>query len=390
MYSFERERKDKRGWGLFQDKKHTVSGDVKPDRIHRILVHGPNWIGDAVMCTPALDGIRRIFSSADITLLARPAVAQLLKDHASLDRMIVCDQHAGLLEMLRLVRTLQARNFDLAVLFPNAFRAAFLAFLARIPRRYGYAMDGRSFLLTDAVSCSSETRRLHQVRYYENLIRPLCPTYSSQPPSLTVSQDDTEQAARLLDAHAVPRDCRLLGVNPGSMYGEAKRWLPERFAEAADQLVEHQTIQSAADVRCIILGAPGEEGLGHHIAGLMRNRPVVLSGQTSLGILTAILKRCWLLLTNDTGPMHMANAVHIPVIAVFGPTDDTRTAPFASGHVVVRTPVDCSPCLFRECPIDHRCMTGVTVEQVVQAAQYVLNDHAGVHPTRLERPCDLC
>ncbi len=181
-------------------------GELKPDMIRRILVRGPNWVGDAVMCTPALQGIRQTFPSAEISLLARPAVANLLRDHSSLDRTIVYEhqgQHAGFLGKFRLARTLKALAFDVAVLFPNAFDAALLTFLARIPRRYGYATDGRSLLLTDAVSPPPQANTLHQVRYFEELIRPLCPTYSSQSPVLAVSGDDEDQATKILATNAV-------------------------------------------------------------------------------------------------------------------------------------------------------------------------------------------
>ncbi len=356
-----------------------VQKKIQPDHIHRILVRAPNWVGDAVMCTPALQGLRQEFPAADITLLARSAVANLLRGHGSLDETMVDEhqsQHAGIIGKWRLARTLNSKGFDLVVLFPNSFDAALVAWLARIPRRYGYATDGRSLLLTHAVPLPPDSQKIHQVRYYEELIRPLCSTSFSQPPALYVSEKDETQAVQLLDAHGVTADCQLLGLNPGSMYGEAKRWLPERFAEAADQIVERLSAQgrSLEKVRCVIVGAPGEEGLGQEIAALMRTHPIVLSGKTSLGVLKAVIKRCRVFLTNDTGPMHIADALGIPIIAVFGPTDHTTTSPFASGHMVVRTSVDCSPCLLRECPIDHRCMTGVTVAQVVQAAQHVMKD----------------
>jgi lipopolysaccharide heptosyltransferase II len=350
---------------------------LNPGRVRRILVRGPNWVGDAVMCTPALHAIRQAFAASEICLLARPAVAQLLKDHPILDRTIVYEhqgQHAGLMGRWRLARILKRMQFDLAVLFPNAFDAALLAFLSRVPHRYGYATDGRSCMLTDTVPLPPEAKKLHQVRYYEELVRPLCPAYSPQPPSLHVSSDDEDQAARLLAGHEVASDCLLLGVNPGSMYGGAKRWLPDRFAAAADHIVKDWSVhaQSSATVRCVIVGAPGEEALGDEIASLMRVAPIVLSGKTSLGSLKAVIKRCRLFLTNDTGPMHIANALGVPVVAVFGPTDHTTTSPFAPGYEIVRKPVECSPCFLRECPIDHPCMTGVTVDQVVTAADQIL------------------
>lgn len=352
---------------------------IQTDHIRRILVRGPNWIGDAVMCTSALQGLREAFPVAKITFLARPAVANLLRGHGTVDETIVDEhqnQHVGIMGRWRLARTLKLKGFDLVVLFPNSFDAAFVAWLARIPCRHGYATDGRSLLLTHAVPLSPETKKLHQVRYYEELIRPLCPTYSSHPPTLRVSKEDEAQAIQLLADHAVSANCQLFGLNPGSMYGGAKRWLPERFAEAADQMIKNIIAegQVAGEVKCVIVGAPGEEALGHDIAGLMETNPLVLSGKTSLGVLKAVIKRCRVFLTNDTGPMHIANALGVPVIAVFGPTDHTTTSPFTSGSVVVRTSVDCSPCLLRECPIDHRCMTGVTVEQVVLATQQVIRE----------------
>ena len=260
------------------------------------------------------------------------------------------------------------------MLFPNSFNAALVVFLARIPRRFGYATDGRSLLLTDVVAVPPQARQMHQVKYYEEFVRSICPTYSSTPPVLSVSSDDEVQANKLLARHAVPEDSVLLGLNPGSMYGRAKRWLPERFAEAADRIVQNVFTRGMHPdrVRCVILGAPGEEVLGQDIAGLMQMKPVVLSGKTSVGVLKAVIQRCRLFLTNDTGPMHIANALGVPVVAVFGPTDHATTSPYGEGYILVRTPVDCSPCMLRECPIDHRCMTGVTVEQVVCAAEQVL------------------
>ena len=351
-----------------------MSEHLTPDKI---LVCAPNWIGDAVMCTPALQGIRLAFSSSEIILLARPLVANLLKAHSCIDRIIEYEhqgKHSGLFGKWRLSRTLQSLDCDVGVLFPNSFDAALVAFLGRIPRRFGYATDGRSLLLTDAVGLPPKARQVHQVKYYEEFIRSICPTYSSTPPALSVSIDDEARANKLLVDYAVPKDSVLLGLNPGSVYGGAKRWLPERFAEAADQIAQNVVAHGLQPdrVRCVIVGGPGEEILGQHIADLMQTKPVVFSGKTSIGVLKAVIQRCRLFLTNDTGPMHIANALGVPVVAVFGPTNHATTSPYGEGHILVRTPVNCSPCMLRECPIDHRCMTGVTVEQVVCAAKQIL------------------
>jgi heptosyltransferase-2 len=333
--------------------------------VHRLLIRGTNWIGDAVMSEPALSAIRHTFPQAEMTLLVRPSIAELYRQHPAIDRMLVYEhrgRHARLSGKWALACELRQRRFDLAILFQNAFEAALLAFLAGIPRRYGYATDGRGFLLSDSIGVPERTTLDHQTRYYLDLLRPLGIDASVHAPRLFVSEDEERaMAQRLQEAGIQPRDT-LIGLNPGSTYGSAKRWLPERFAQAADR------VAGESGERVVIVGATGEETLGQAIAEQMQSRPVVLSGRTSIRELMTVIKRCRLFLTNDTGPMHIAAAFDVPVIAVFGPTDWRTTAPFGHDHQIVRRPVECSPCLLRECPIDHRCMTGVTVEEVYQAA----------------------
>jgi len=178
-------------------------------------------------------------------------------------------------------------------------------------------------------------------------------------------------AGRLADAGIGPSDL-LIGVNPGSTYGHAKRWLPDRYAEVVNRVVKNAQNRSGARVGVVILGAKGEEPLGKTIADQIKTRTVVCSGQTTVRELMALVKRCQLFLTNDTGPMHVAAAFQVPLVAVFGPTDWQTTSPFGVDAKLVRQPVSCAPCLLRECPIDHRCMTGVTVEQVYAAAVHHL------------------
>lgn len=160
----------------------------------------------------------------------------------------------------------------------------------------------------------------------------------------------------------------VVGINPGSTYGDAKRWLPERFAEVTERLCRTIHKSPGQQVSVVIFGAKGEEHLGQEIAARLSSRSLVLSGATTIRELMAAVKRCSLLLTNDTGPMHIASAFKVPVVAIFGPTDWRTTSPFGGAHAIVREPVDCAPCLLRECPIDHRCMTRVTVDQVYEAA----------------------
>lgn len=339
--------------------------------IKRILVRGPNWLGDAVMCEPALRGLQGLFPDAQVTLLVKPAVADLFVGHPAVTRLLTYDikgRHAGFSGKWALAKQLRRQGFDLAVLFQNAFEAAFLTFLARVPRRYGYATDGRSVLLSDPVAVPDPRMLLHQVRYYWDLLKPLGLMGDPPVPELVVLPEE-EQAmmGRCAQGGLTPTDI-VVGINPGSTYGDAKRWLPERFAEVTERLCRTIHTSPGQQVSVVIFGAKGEERLGQDIAARLSSRSLVLSGATTIRELMAAVKRCSLLLTNDTGPMHIASAFKVPVVAVFGPTDWRTTSPFGGAHAIVREPVDCAPCLLRECPIDHRCMTRVTVDQVYEAA----------------------
>jgi heptosyltransferase-2 len=335
--------------------------------IKRILVRGPNWLGDAVMCEPALRGLRRLFPDAQIALLVKPAVADLFAGHPALTRVLTYDtkgRHAGLSGKWALAGQLRRQGFDLAILFQNAFEAAFLTFLAGVPRRYGYATDGRSLLLSDPIAAPDHRALVHQVRYYWDLLKPLGLKGDPTAPELVVfPEEEQAMAGRFAQGGLTTTDV-VVGINPGSTYGGAKRWLPERFAEVTERLCRTIRESREQQVSVVIFGAKGEEHLGREIAARLSSRSLVLSGATTIRELMAAVKRCAMLLTNDTGPMHIASAFQVPVVAIFGPTDWRTTSPFGSAHAIVRQPVDCAPCLLRECPIDHRCMTRVTVDQV--------------------------
>ncbi len=353
---------------------------MRNDLPRKILVRAPNWIGDAVMCEPALRGLRALFPQAELAMLAKPAIAELFMGYPGLNQMIVYDDkggHAGIGGKWTLAGSLRRYRFDLAVLFQNAFEAAFLAWLAGIPRRYGYATDGRVLFLTEPVAVPDRRAPAHQVEYYLNLLRPLGMAAEASAPMLPVSaEEDRMTGIRLVSAGINSSDL-LIGINPGSTYGSAKRWLPERFAEVARRLAEQLREAEGAQVAVVILGAKGEESLGKDIAARLDGRSVVLSGATTIRELMAVVNRCRLMITNDTGPMHIASACGVPVVAVFGPTDWRTTAPYGQERSVIREAVDCAPCLLRECPIDHRCMTRISVDRVYEAARVQLQG-AGV------------
>lgn len=349
--------------------------------IKRILVRGPNWLGDAAMCEPALRGLRSLFPDAQIALLVKPGVADLFAGHPAVTRVLTYDtkgRHAGLSGKWALAGQLRRQGFDLAVLFQNAFEAAFLTFLAGVSRRYGYATDGRSLLLSDPVPAPDRRALVHQTRYYWDLLKPLGLTGDPSAPELAVFPEEEEAMARRFAQGGLTATDVVVGINPGSTYGGAKRWLPERFAEVTERLCRTMCASRKQSVSVVILGAKGEEALGQEIAARLSSRSLVLSGATTIRELMTAVKRCTVLLTNDTGPMHIASALQVPVVAIFGPTDWRTTSPFGSAHVIVRHPVDCAPCLLRECPIDHRCMTGVTVDQVYEASLSSLSGPKGL------------
>ena len=333
------------------------------------------------MCEPALRGLRRLFPDAQIALLANPAVADLFAGHPALTSVLIYDskgRHAGLSGKWVLAGQLRRQGFDLAVLFQNAFEAAFLTFLAGVPRRYGYAIDGRSPLLSDPVAAPDRRTLVHQVHYYWDLLKPLGLTGDPTAPELVIFPEEEQAMAGRFAQGGLTASDVVVGINPGSTYGEAKRWLPERFAEVTERLCRTICESREQQVSVVIFGAKGEERLGQEIAARLSSRSLVLSGATTIRELMAAVKRCAMLLTNDTGPMHIASAFQVPIVAIFGPTDWRTTSPFGEAHAIVRQPVDCAPCLLRECPIDHRCMTGVSVEQVYQAATKQLKGVSGV------------
>jgi len=354
---------------------------VNKDSIKRILVRGPNWLGDAVMSEPALRGLQKLFPDAQISLLVKPAVADLFKGHPALTHVLTYEsngRHMGLSGKWMLAGELRRKGFDLAILFQNAFEAAFLAYLASVPRRYGYTTDGRSLLLSDPVAPPDPRTLVHQVHYYWDLLKPLGLAGVPTAPELVVfPAEEQVMAGRFAQGGLTALDV-VVGINPGSTYGGAKRWLPDRFAEVAERLCRTVRESRGQQVSVVIFGAKGEERLGQEIAARLSSRSLVLSGTTTIRELMAAVKRCAVLLSNDTGPMHIASAFQVPVVAIFGPTDWRTTSPFGGAHAVVRQPVDCAPCLLRECPIDHRCMTGVSVEQVYEVGLSSLSSRGGL------------
>jgi heptosyltransferase-2 len=335
-----------------------------------LLVRAVNWLGDAVLTTPALRAVREACPQARITVAAKPLVAELFRHHPDIDEIVVYDKdgaHGGAAGMLRKARELRRGRYDAALLLQNAIDAALLAFLAGIPERMGYATDGRRLLLSRPVPVTEEILSLHHAEYYLRLLQELgVPRPHSPRLLLRVTEGELADMRSRLAALGVPEGKRILGINPGATYGSAKRWFPDRFAEAADTLSEE------SDAAVVLMGSVPEMPLSSEIEVAMRRKPVNLAGRTTVRELMALLASCSFLVTNDSGPMHIGAAFGVPLVAIFGPTDWNKTSPWTEKARVVRVDVDCSPCHLRECNRGHECMLGVTAEMVVTAGRELM------------------
>ena len=335
----------------------------------RILIRATNWVGDAILALPALRQVRAKFPDAMIAIVAKPYVADLYRDQGFCDELILYDaqgEHRGWRGRERLAKEICMKRFDVALLLQNAFDAAWLVWRAGIPERIGYARDCRGFLLTKAVAVPREGEiPAHEKFYYLELLR-RTGWIGSLPNdgliSLEVPAAVRQRAAeRLLEAGASPNAIRV-AIGAGASYGSAKCWPPERFAEWANWL------QARSDAEVILFGAAAEATVSEAIVAAMRRKPIDFTGKTAIRELPALLSQCHMFLGNDSGVMHVAAAVGLPVVAVFGPTDPHGTSPVTPRCSIVQEKPYCSPCFLRRCPTDHRCMTSVTPEMVKAAA----------------------
>jgi heptosyltransferase-2 len=333
----------------------------------KILIRATNWVGDAIMALPALRSVRALFPQAEITILARPYVAFLYKDQQVCDNLVYLDYKRDMVGELR------AQKFDVALLLQNAFEAAWLAWRAGIPKRIGYARDGRSLLLTNAVPVPKPGEiPQHEQYYYLELLRRAgwLDSLPSEPLiSLHVPEENRQRAEAFLLSNGVRPESLRIAIGAGASYGSAKCWPPERFAELANRLQAQEAQGPQAKVDVILFGTRAEAPVSSAIAAGMCLSPIDLTGKTPINDLPALLSRCHIFIGNDSGAMHVAAAVGLPVVAVFGPTDPFGTAPVTPRCSIVQEKPYCSPCFLRRCPTDHRCMTRVTPDAVEAAAR---------------------
>jgi len=364
----------------------------------RILVRGVNWLGDAIMTTPALMRLREARPRAHIALLTPAKLTELWQHYPAIDEVIAIERSDTLICVAKRIRR---GRFHTAVLFPNSPRSALEVFLARVPERVGVARPWRTWTLTKVVPgpperkertlttrrSAAEVQRLirddptkprdsfptaaHQVHDYLRIVGALGANNTPLAPAIHVTEAEVNAIRARFGAN---EGKALFGLNPGAEYGPAKRWPEERFAEAARRLI------AQTDCHWWIFGGPGDVGIAERIAvAIGQDRARSLAGKTSLRELCAAMKACSVVLTNDTGPMHVAAAAGTPVVVPFGSTSPELTGPgwpAGHGHQLLHGQAPCAPCFRRTCPIDFRCMTSVNVDQVVNRALLLVRNSA--------------
>jgi heptosyltransferase II len=335
--------------------------------VQRLLVRAPNWLGDAVMALPALAAVRRAFAGRTIILAALPSVAPLFEeDTASAPDEILAIDRAREQDQLKAARA------DGILLLPNSFGSAWLASRSGAAERWGYRAGGRGWMLTRGVT--RPRGHVHQVQYYLELVRGLgidVPAAADQRPRVAARPATLGKADALLAAAGVAHGGTLVGFAPGAAYGHAKRWPPDRVAQVIAGL-------SGRGAVSVLVGAGADRDTGRAIESSLPPgaRVANLIGRTSLRELVGVVARCAAFVSNDSGAMHVAAALGVPLTALFGPTDERVTAPAGGADVILRD-VFCRPCMLRECPIDHRCMKRIEVGAVLESVRNHLdaNEH---------------
>ena len=328
-----------------------TTAPAKPALPARILIRSSNWLGDAVMTVPAIRAIKRSEPSPHVTILTQAKLADFWKAVPEVDEIIEIGKHDSVFAVAKKIK-----GFDMALLLPNSIRSALEVYLARIPRRAGYVGKKRRWLLNEILDEKPRSERpRHQVFHYLDLAKFAGATvddHARNPESFFPSNRDTKTASE---------EKIKIGLCPGAEYGAAKRWLPERFAEVAN------TVSQRRECEWLLYGTQRDKPVGDQIAAQLEGSFTDLIGKTTLAELIASLSQCTLLVTNDTGTMHLAAFLGVQTVSVFGSTEPLLTGPLGAGHRVLRHHVECSPCFLRNCPIDFRCMKAIETDEVVEA-----------------------
>jgi heptosyltransferase-2 len=331
----------------------------------KILIIQTAFLGDVVLCTPLIKATRKLFPNSFISFLLIPQTENVLENNPHLNDIIVYDKRGkdrGFKNFLKMVKNVKVRNFDLAIIPHRYLRSALLAYLAKIPQRIGFDKGIDSFLFTQKVTYKN---KWHEVERNLSLLNYFNDETLDKAPELFPSPQDFSYVQELLQGSGIEASDKMVVIAPGSIW-MTKRWLPERFAEVSDLLIKE------AGTKVIFLGSKDDEKLCIEIANLMKGKPIILAGKTSILQSAAIISQCKVILSNDSAPVHMASAMNKPVVAIFGSTiPEFGFAPYGESHIIIEKKMECRPCGIHgknKCPKKHfKCMTEITTQEVFEA-----------------------
>lgn len=330
-----------------------------------IIVRMPNWIGDLVMAMPILSSLRKAYPFAKITAMALRAHASLLYKHPDIDEVFQFDRPDMFTRSSRrrnIVQKIRYGQHDLGVILPNSFSSAWLFWQGKVKRRIGYEGNLRNWLLTDSVSRSLGQSSHHMVVLYQLLLTSLSIPFNVDPPSIYLEPVELEYAKNSFRTYRIPEEAPILGINIGAAYGNAKCWPAKKFHLLAKKLIDNHSL-----IHLVFFGDQSIRMVVQEICSSLSKRAINFAGLTTLRELAAMISLCDGFITNDSGPMHIADAVETPIIAIFGSTCKYRTGPYRGGTIIHKETA-CSPCFSRTCPIDFRCMERISVEDVYSAS----------------------
>lgn len=334
-----------------------------------IIVKMPNWLGDAVMATPILADLRKKWPKSKITAMCQSNIASLYNVDPNINEIFSYTKPSGWIHRtghIDVIEPLRLGEYDLGVLLTNSFSSAYWFWRGKVKDRLGYAMGLRKFLLTIPVSKPPSIEKQHLVLTYKELLLPLNIPISKTQPKLYLSLEEKYFAEELLSSYGISKNMTVVGINPGAAYGSAKCWLPERFEEVTRKLLEKP------DLFVVYFGDLNGKALVDKICLKMPKRVINLAGKTKLRELMALINACTVFLTNDSGPMHIASALEVPLLALFGSTNEIKTGPYNGGRVIHKH-VECSPCYLRKCPKkDFPCMTEIQPDEVYREIKRIV------------------
>ncbi len=330
----------------------------------RIIVRVPNWIGDSVMAIPSLKAIKENMPESELWVCGIPWVIELYRNLPFIDGILEIRKGLNFEILKENVRKIKRSGFSKGFLFTNSFYTALEFFLSKIPERIGYSRDFRGFLLTKRIKWKKEKK--HHVFYYLDILKEIGFKLGNPKIELYLEEKEREWAKENLSKKGAKEERMNIGINPGAYYGEAKRWKTNGYGVLANLL------KKKFDANIIIFGSKDETPIALEIKRFVGDSAIILTGETTLRELMAYISQLDLFITNDSGPMHIANAFGIPIVAIFGPTSPEATSPFHQPYIIVKKDVSCAPCKYRSCPIGHICMADISVEEVYSAVLKLL------------------